>query len=110
MSPIFKEIPNTKANNTEIPHMEHIPIIVGNFTSPDAFMEPIITILVVLPISRKTLMSMIVCPSVMTSGLSENNLSVKLLKRSEEHTSELQSRFDLVCRLLLEKKKKHQPI
>src|SRR5699024_12284898 len=26
-------------------------------------------------------------------------------KRSEEHTSELQSRFDLVCRLLLEKKK-----
>src|SRR5207249_10892368 len=27
------------------------------------------------------------------------------LMRSEEHTSELQSRFDLVCRLLLEKKK-----
>src|SRR5699024_11994657 len=26
------------------------------------------------------------------------------LRRSEEHTSELQSRFDLVCRLLLEKK------
>src|SRR5207249_10374697 len=26
------------------------------------------------------------------------------LPRSEEHTSELQSRFDLVCRLLLEKK------
>src|SRR5699024_2359667 len=28
-----------------------------------------------------------------------------IYKRSEEHTSELQSRFDLVCRLLLEKKK-----
>src|SRR5207249_9944026 len=28
------------------------------------------------------------------------------LRDSEEHTSELQSRFDLVCRLLLEKKKK----
>ena len=27
--------------------------------------------------------------------------------RSEEHTSELQSRFELVCRLLLEKKKKY---
>src|SRR5207249_10710856 len=26
--------------------------------------------------------------------------------RSEEHTSELQSRFDIVCRLLLQKKKK----
>src|SRR5699024_10214424 len=30
----------------------------------------------------------------------------QLIDRSEEHTSELQSRFDLVCRLLLEKKKK----
>src|SRR5207249_9652771 len=29
--------------------------------------------------------------------------------RSEEHTSELQSRFDLVCRLLLEKKKMQCP-
>src|SRR5207249_5049978 len=29
----------------------------------------------------------------------------RLVCRSEEHTSELQSRFDLVCRLLLEKKK-----
>src|SRR2546422_7949066 len=28
--------------------------------------------------------------------------------RSEEHTSELQSRLHLVCRLLLEKKKMHQ--
>src|SRR5438874_5964952 len=30
--------------------------------------------------------------------------------RSEEHTSELQSRRDLVCRLLLEKKKKQKPL
>src|SRR2546427_8394382 len=29
--------------------------------------------------------------------------------RSEEHTSELQSQSNLVCRLLLEKKKKHKP-
>src|SRR5207247_6998871 len=29
-------------------------------------------------------------------------------QRSEEHTSELQSRVDLVCRLLLEKKKEHK--
>src|SRR5438105_10106008 len=33
---------------------------------------------------------------------------VRLHARSEEHTSELQSRVDLVCRLLLEKKKKTQ--
>src|SRR2546421_8230892 len=32
----------------------------------------------------------------------------RLTVRSEEHTSELQSRSDLVCRLLLEKKKKQQ--
>src|SRR5699024_12587185 len=40
------------------------------------------------------------------AGVNEN-LAILLLaeKRSEEHTSELQSRFDLVCRLLLEKKK-----
>src|SRR5699024_11452445 len=36
------------------------------------------------------------CPSPVTGGTPP---------RSEEHTSELQSRFDLVCRLLLEKKK-----
>src|SRR2546430_11868951 len=30
----------------------------------------------------------------------------RLLERSEEHTSELQSQSNLVCRLLLEKKKK----
>src|SRR5438105_5379305 len=33
-------------------------------------------------------------------------LALALVLRSEEHTSELQSRVDLVCRLLLEKKKK----
>src|SRR3989454_7215817 len=32
-----------------------------------------------------------------------------VLERSEEHTSELQSPCNLVCRLLLEKKKKHNP-
>src|SRR5437867_6753748 len=33
-------------------------------------------------------------------------LAARGLPRSEEHTSELQSPYDLVCRLLLEKKKK----
>src|SRR2546429_2644117 len=33
--------------------------------------------------------------------------ATQLLDRSEEHTSELQSRLHLVCRLLLEKKKTH---
>src|SRR5689334_24840498 len=33
--------------------------------------------------------------------------ALAILVRSEEHTSELQSQFHLVCRLLLEKKKKN---
>src|SRR5256884_4159935 len=37
-----------------------------------------------------------------------NKLSGSSPERSEEHTSELQSRLHLVCRLLLEKKKKTQ--
>src|SRR5437868_9525389 len=37
----------------------------------------------------------------------EVDSATDLTSRSEEHTSELQSRFDIVCRLLLEKKKKH---
>src|SRR5207249_3720561 len=36
------------------------------------------------------------------------NAAVRVGARSEEHTSELQSRFDLVCRLLLEKKKQKE--
>src|SRR5689334_23764361 len=40
-----------------------------------------------------------------TSSSRSAGLSVSSL-RSEEHTSELQSQFHLVCRLLLEKKKK----
>src|SRR2546422_7889031 len=36
--------------------------------------------------------------------------AVRALHRSEEHTSELQSRLHLVCRLLLEKKKKNKTI
>src|SRR2546422_4617100 len=35
--------------------------------------------------------------------------AAKTTPRSEEHTSELQSRLHLVCRLLLEKKKKEKP-
>src|SRR5690606_40658893 len=42
---------------------------------------------------------------------SVNELDATLIRtRSEEHTSELQSRENLVCRLLLEKKKDHSPV
>src|SRR2546429_5860421 len=46
----------------------------------------------------------------LSSGLTEPSQAIALRSffalRSEEHTSELQSRLHLVCRLLLEKKKK----
>src|SRR2546421_5511181 len=45
------------------------------------------------------------CPT--TVGTSTSAERHRRTARSEEHTSELQSRSDLVCRLLLEKKKKH---
>src|SRR2546429_7927519 len=48
--------------------------------------------------------------TIVFSRLSDRSSSLActtLRMRSEEHTSELQSRLHLVCRLLLEKKKKH---
>src|SRR5699024_11747041 len=40
-----------------------------------------------------------------TASRTSGSIPQSVYFRSEEHTSELQSRFDLVCRLLLEKKK-----
>src|SRR5256884_1173628 len=48
---------------------------------------------------------MLTNPNVM-GALRKNTLFTNTAMRSEEHTSELQSRLHLVCRLLLEKKKK----
>src|SRR5690349_24226444 len=48
-----------------------------------------------------------ITPTTMSRhAVSAAKLSNRSRPRSEEHTSELQSRRDLVCRLLLEKKKK----
>src|SRR5699024_12320973 len=46
-------------------------------------------------------------PTIAAKRTSTPKRSRSNCPRSEEHTSELQSRFDLVCRLLLEKKNKH---
>src|SRR5690606_40340552 len=54
-----------------------------------------------LPLQTRSLRS---CPPRRRSLLSVRMLSPFPLMRSEEHTSELQSRENLVCRLLLEKK------
>src|SRR5437868_9753959 len=44
-------------------------------------------------------------PAFAFSATSWKKSNISSVFRSEEHTSELQSRFELVCRLLLEKKK-----
>src|SRR5690349_24262162 len=51
-----------------------------------------------LPLSR---------PGLRLAAQHARHVDARLAARSEEHTSELQSRRDLVCRLLLEKKKTH---
>src|SRR5260370_10942493 len=45
-------------------------------------------------------------PTVIASGSKRRRHGPDTICRSEEHTSELQSHLNLVCRLLLEKKKK----
>src|SRR5436853_1525215 len=47
---------------------------------------------------------------VIIDGSLNQRTSPYLLRRSEEHTSELQSLRHLVCRLLLEKKKQHRQV
>src|SRR5260370_29436538 len=47
-----------------------------------------------------------VCRHPMEKKLPTETVACTCGKRSEEHTSELQSHLNLVCRLLLEKKKK----
>src|SRR5712664_3925036 len=44
-------------------------------------------------------------PTVLHRAVTEAAEAVRRARRSEEHTSELQSRSEIVCRLLLEKKK-----
>src|SRR2546421_6005709 len=86
--------------------------MVRNFVSPEApagqffrrlHQKPSIAAAVIenCPISRQQL-----CKPPVPHPVS-NPAEQPTVHRSEEHTSELQSRSDLVCRLLLEKKKKH---
>src|SRR5690606_41716238 len=57
---------------------------------------------------REPAVSVLVGPGVVHEAADDEHGVAPLQLRSEEHTSELQSRENLVCRLLLEKKKKHE--
>src|SRR2546422_2072145 len=58
------------------------------------------------PVDSSSAVSIFANTSSATSFLIWKKTLLGRLSRSEEHTSELQSRLHLVCRLLLEKKKK----
>src|SRR2546422_2119349 len=70
------------------------PFPVSPFPSSKASSRPVVTI----PLTVSSGCESIVVPPIFTPRDA----------RSEEHTSELQSRLHLVCRLLLEKKKKKE--
>src|SRR2546421_9717025 len=55
---------------------------------------------------RKLLLIRDLEPGIVSALISNRGGAPETIPRSEEHTSELQSRSDLVCRLLLEKKKR----
>src|SRR5438309_11964394 len=59
-----------------------------------------------LPISAVPQLRVHRDPAAVADLLAGERLRLLVQQRSEEHTSELQSQFHLVCRLLLEKKKK----
>src|SRR2546430_12216606 len=56
---------------------------------------------------RRRLLPIIASAGLLTVGLNAQQQTANYLMRSEEHTSELQSQSNIVCRLLLEKKKQH---
>src|SRR2546430_5521976 len=75
--------------------------------SNDAITEPFLTVLVEVTWAHGRLVreyTMLLDPPVYTPGQSAAS-NAPVSGRSEEHTSELQSQSNLVCRLLLEKKK-----
>src|SRR2546422_7555966 len=61
----------------------------------------------VLPLLKDTPLADITFPVVKSFVQQWKKAKLSYKTRSEEHTSELQSRLHLVCRLLLEKKKKN---
>src|SRR5699024_12114806 len=89
-----------------IPAPGSIPVIVQSTSSPNS------SFAVKSSISSIPYSSTTYCGTVSASGAwsTKTAISSKSSWRSEEHTSELQSRFDIVCRLLLEIKKQEQKL
>src|SRR5438034_565573 len=63
--------------------------------------------LIARPVAPQEELSQTLVDLFKTGMSSADSIVISIPRRSEEHTSELQSHSDLVCRLLLEKKKKN---
>src|SRR5260370_15794838 len=96
---------------TSVPHDS-----VLNFLNAvtDAFIRESLSSITLSPARRNRTTRNVPLPEQWLQALSSDDpkltASAEDLKRSEEHTSELQSHLNLVCRLLLEKKKKITPV
>src|SRR5690625_6962590 len=89
--------PNGEVVNPRLPLLEYL-----SYPAPAVSPTPAILLLIAARRPREaTLISM-----KYSLSISSGSPKVERAVRSEEHTSELQSRGHLVCRLLLEKKNK----
>src|SRR5207249_1151032 len=90
-----------------IAHEEHVARL-SMVGVPD---RPGIAAAIFAPLAEADIAADVIVQTASHEGITDMSFTVSSADgreaRSEEHTSELQSRFDLVCRLLLEKKKKH---
>src|SRR5438034_10640667 len=84
----------------------YTPVKNGRVSSADTAKMVWLTIIRITSASISPIASASARGSVGKSPAGSPKISKLLASQSEEHTSELQSHSDLVCRLLLEKKKK----
>src|SRR5260370_26257307 len=72
---------------------------------PRSTLFPYTTLFRSIPMALNTALCFSLCGAGLLVKGSIRNIDERRAARSEEHTSELQSHLNLVCRLLLEKKK-----
>src|SRR5206468_8452164 len=98
-------LPSSSYSSNGHSHLRHLHSFPTRRSSDLYVLVPDAGLVVMIPAIVKTFGFPVFGPITTVLLAPESALIVKLLMRSEEHTSELQSRSDLVCRLLLEKKK-----
>src|SRR5699024_12035937 len=105
-SPLFRSCPSWNGTISGVSVVSVVSVVsLGSVSGPLGSIG-----IITAPIDNATTVAisndLILCMGILSFKIEYYiNNQFKNSIRSEEHTSELQSRFDLVCRLLLEKKK-----